>query len=341
MKAIVKPQTGPGLEIQDVPMPTIGIDDVLVKITKTAICGTDVHIDIYDAWAQKTLNPPLVIGHEFVGVIEEVGSNVKGFSVGERVSGEGHLVCGVCKACRSERHHLCPNTKGIGVQCNGAFAEYLSMPARNIWSADPSISDDVMACFDPLGNAVHSCLHFDLVGKDVLITGAGPIGCMSAAIAKQAGARHVVVTDINPYRMELAKKMGASVVLDDRKVDLRDVVKDLGLEYGFDVGLEMSGSPRAFTEMLEVVRSGANVVLLGIIPDGTPIDWTKVIFKNLTIKGTYGREIYRTWYQTTALINAGLDIVPLITHKFHYTDFRKGFDLMRSGESGKVILDWT
>ncbi len=340
MKALVKKKPEEGLWLEDVPMPEIGINDVLIKIEKTAICGTDVHIYNWDEWSQKTINPPMVIGHEFVGRIEKMGSNVHDFKIGDLVSGEGHIVCGRCRNCLAGRRHLCKDTKGVGVNRTGAFAEYLSIPVTNVWYCDENIPTDVLACFDPLGNATHTALEYDLVGEDVLVTGAGPIGIMSAAIAKKAGARHVVVTDINPHRLEMAKSMGVTLTVDVRNETIEDAAKKLGMVEGFDVGFEMSGNPLAFNSMIKNMCHGGKIALLGILPE-TSIDWDYVVFNGLTIKGIYGRRMYETWYKMTTLIQSGLDITPIITHSFKYTDFRQGFDVMRSGESGKVILDWT
>lgn len=339
MKAIVKKNPGPGLVMEDVPVPEIGINDVLIKITKTSICGTDVHIHNWDQWAQKTIKPPMTIGHEFVGTVAEIGSNVHDFEIGDLVSGEGHVVCGRCRNCLAGRRHLCKDPKGIGVNRDGAFAEYLAIPVTNVWYSDKSISTDWLSCFDPLGNAAHTALSYDLVGEDILITGAGPIGCMAAAIAKQIGARYVVVTDVNPYRLEIAKKMGATLTLDVRTEKIEDAQKKLGMKEGFDVGMEMSGSPDALGDMLKNMAHGSGIALLGILPP-TAIDWDYVVFNGLTIKGIYGRKMYETWYKVTMLIHCGLDIEPVITHRFHYTEFEKGFEVMKSGMSGKVILDW-
>jgi threonine 3-dehydrogenase len=340
MKALVKKKAEAGLWLDDVPVPEIGINEVLIKIQKTAICGTDVHIYNWDQWSQKTLKPPVIIGHEFVGTIEKLGSNVHDFDIGDLVSGEGHVVCGRCRNCLAGRRHLCREPSGIGVNRNGAYAEYLALPVTNVWYCDGTIDTEVLSCLDPLGNAAHTALSFDLVGEDVLITGAGPIGCMAVGIAKRAGARHVVITDINPYRLELAKKMGATMAVDVRKETIEDVQKKLGMHEGFDVGMEMSGSPDALRDMLKNMCHGGKIALLGILPQ-TKIDWDYVVFNGLTIKGIYGRKMYETWYKVTMLINCGLDIRPIITHRFHYTEFEKGFAEMRSGNSGKVILDWT
>ncbi len=340
MRAIAKLTPGPGLQMTEVPIPEPGINDVLIKIKKTSICGTDVHIYNWDNWAEKTIKAPMVIGHEFVGTIEAVGSNVLAFKPGDLVDGEGHIVCGVCRNCLAGRRHLCKDTKGVGVNRQGAFAEYLCIPATNAVHVDPAIPLDVLSCFDPLGNAVHTALQFDLIGEDVLITGAGPIGCMATAIAKQVGARKVVVTDVNPDRLALAKRMGATRTVDVSKEKLPDVQQELGMKEGFDIGLEMSGNPRALADMIDNMSHGGRIALLGIMPGAAAIDWNKVVFNMLTIKGIYGREMYETWYKMTALIQSGLDISPVITHRFHYTEFQQGFDLMRSGKSGKIVLNW-
>jgi threonine 3-dehydrogenase len=341
VKAIVKKEAAPGLWLDDVPEPEIGIDDVLIRIRKASICGTDVHIYNWDEWARKTIPVPLVIGHEFVGVVEAVGSNVRDFHPGELVSGEGHLVCGRCRNCLAGRRHLCKDTSGVGINRAGAFAELLAIPVNNVWLADPSIPLEVISCFDPLGNATHTALSFDVLGEDVLITGAGPIGIMATAIAKHAGARYVVVTDVNPYRLELARKMGATLALDVRTEKLEDAQKELGMKEGFDVGLEMSGSAEAFNQMLRNMCHGGKIALLGILPPDTAIDWNLVIFNGLWIKGVYGREMYETWYKMTSMLQTGLDISPVITHRFHFSEFEWGFEAMRSGHSGKVILDWS
>jgi threonine 3-dehydrogenase len=340
MRALVKKYDRPGLWMDEVPVPTIGIDDVLIKIKKTAICGTDLHIYNWDEWAKKTVPCPMVVGHEYVGVIAAVGANVKGFELGELVSGEGHIVCGHCRNCRAGRLHLCKNTMGVGVNRPGAYAEYLSLPASNVWRCDTRIPEEVLACFDPFGNAVHTTLTYNLVGEDVLITGAGPIGIMAVAVAKHAGARNVVITDINPYRLELAKKMGATRAVNVKNEKLKDVMKDLGMTEGFDVGLEMSGNKQAFGDMLEHMIPGGNIAMLGILPNGTGIDWDQVVFKSLNIKGIYGRKMFETWYQMTVLVQSGLDIRPMITHRLSVKDFEKGFELMNSGQSGKVVLSW-
>jgi threonine 3-dehydrogenase len=340
MRAIAKLRPGSGLELIEAPVPEPGINDVLIRVKKTSICGTDVHIYNWDAWAQQTIKPPMIIGHEFVGVIEEVGANVRGFKRGDLVDGEGHIVCGRCRNCLAGRRHLCKDTKGVGVNRDGAFAEYLCLPATNAVHVDPSISLDVLSCFDPLGNAVHTALQYDLVGEDVLITGAGPIGCMAAAIARQAGARKVVVTDVNAARLALAQRMGATRVVDVTKEKLPDVQKELGMKEGFDVGLEMSGNPAALSDMIDNMFHGGRIALLGIMPQKAAIDWNKVVFNMLTIRGVYGREMYETWYKMTALIQSGLDISPVITHRFSFTEFEHGFELMRSGKSGKIVLSW-
>jgi threonine 3-dehydrogenase len=340
MKALVKMYDKPGLWLDEVPIPEIGINDVLIKIHKTSICGTDVHIYNWDTWAQKTIKTPMIIGHEWVGTVEKMGSNVHDLHIGELVSGEGHLVCGHCRNCLAGRRHLCMYTRGVGVNRDGAFAEYLSMPASNIWVCDPSIPEEILSCFDPFGNAVHTALTYDLLGEDILITGAGPIGIMSVAVAKHAGARYVVITDINPYRLELAQKMGATRVMDARKEKLSDIMKELGMKEGFDVGLEMSGNAEAFNEMIQVMCHGAKIALLGILQSEAKIDWDTVVFNGLTIQGIYGRQIFETWYKMTSMIQTGLDISPIITHRFNFKDFREGFELMRLGKSGKVILDW-
>ncbi len=340
MKALVKSKAEEGLWLEDVPKPTAGPGEVLIKIKKTSICGTDLHIWKWDKWAQRTIPVPMTIGHEFCGEIAEVGAGVHDFTVGERVSGEGHIVCGHCRNCLAGRRHLCPNTKGVGVNRTGAFAEYLSIPAVNAYKIHPSIPDDIASTFDPLGNAVHTALSFDLVAEDVLITGAGPIGCMAAAVAKFAGARNIVVTDVNPYRLDLAKKRGASRVVDVSKENLHDVKAELGMTEGFDIGLEMSGHPSGLNDMLEHSSNGAKISLLGIFPEKVTIGWDRIIFKGLILKGIYGREMFETWYKMSSMVRAGLDISPVITHRFHYTDFAKGFEQMLSGQSGKIVLDW-
>ena len=341
MKALCKLTPGQGLTLADVAMPEIGHNDVLIKINKTAICGTDIHIWNWDAWAQKTIPVPMHVGHEYVGTIVDMGSEVQGFKVGDRVSGEGHITCGHCRNCRAGRRHLCRNTSGVGVNRPGAFAEYLVLPAFNAFPIPDSISDDLASIFDPFGNAVHTALSFNMVGEDVLITGAGPIGIMAVAIAKHVGARHVVITDVNDYRLNLARQMGATRAVNVTHENPQDVMHELGMTEGFDVGLEMSGNPRAFSTMLEIMQHGGKVALLGIPPADTAIDWNHVIFKGLEIKGIYGREMFETWYKMVALIQSGLDITPIITHHFPISDYEQGFAAMLSGQSGKVILDWT
>ena len=340
MKAIVKTERGPGLRLADVPIPECGINDVLIRVERTSVCGTDVHICDWNPWAQKTVEPPLVIGHEFVGTIETIGSNVHDFKPGDVVSGEGHLVCGRCRNCLAGRRHLCRSTRGIGVNRDGSFAEHLSLPVTNVWYADPHIPRDVIAIFDPFGNAVHTALAYDVLGEDVLITGAGPIGIMATAVVKHAGARYVVVTDVNPYRLGLARKMGATLTLDVRTEKIADAQKKLGMKEGFDVGLEMSGQPAAFREMLDNMCHGGKVALLGIHDREMAIDWNEVIFNGLTITGIYGREMYETWYKMTSMIQTGLDISSVITHRFRYTEFEQAFEVMRAGTCGKVILEW-
>jgi len=340
MKALVKSKAEIGLWLEDVPVPAIGINDVLIEILRTGICGTDLHIYDWDAWAQKTIPVPMVVGHEFVGRIVELGSNVHDFRLGDFVSGEGHVVCGRCRNCLAGRRHLCKDTKGVGVNRSGAFAEYLSLPMTNVWHHEGDIARDVQSIFDPLGNAVHTALQFPVLGEDVLITGAGPIGIMAVKVVKHAGARNVVITDVNPYRLELAKKMGATLAVDVRNRDLASVQKELGMKEGFDVGLEMSGNPIAFRDMLANMCHGGKIAMLGIPNKELAIDWNIVIFNMLTIKGIYGREMYETWYKMSVIVGSGLDISPVITHRFHYTEFEKGFEAMHSGQSGKVILTW-
>jgi len=340
MKALVKREAKPGLWLEDVPVPEIGINDVLIRVDRTGICGTDLHIEKWDAWAQKTIPVPMVVGHEFVGEVVAVGSNVNDFFPGEVVSGEGHVVCGRCRNCLAGRRHLCKATSGVGVNRPGAFAEFLALPQGNVWHQARGIDRDVAAIFDPLGNAVHTALSFDLLGEDVLVTGAGPIGIMAVAVARHAGARHVVITDMNPYRLDLAKRMGATVALDVRSGDLTRVMADLDMREGFDVGLEMSGSPAALRQMLGAMCHGGKIAMLGIPSEPIAIDWNTVVFNMLTIKGIYGREMYETWYKMTVMIQSGLDVAPVITHRFHYTEFEKGFAAMKSGDSGKVILSW-
>ncbi len=341
MKALVKRHAAPGLWLEDVPAPKPGLNDVLIRVHKTGICGTDLHIHKWDAWAQRTIPVPMVVGHEFVGEAVEVGANVNDFFPGEIVSGEGHVVCGRCRNCLAGRRHLCADTKGIGVNRPGAFAEFLVLPMTNVWHHKPGVDPEVASIFDPFGNAVHTALSFPVLGEDVLITGAGPIGIMAAAVVRHAGARFVVITDVNEYRLDLARKLGATVALNAKTGNLRDVQKQLGMTEGFDVGLEMSGNPAAFRDLIENICHGGKIAMLGIPSEPIAIDWNKVVFNMLTIKGIYGREMYETWYQMSVMLQSGLDIRPVITHRFHYTEFEKGFDAMKSGNSGKVILDWT
>lgn len=340
MRALVKKYPKPGLWLDEVPVPEMGINDVLIKVHKTAICGTDLHIWDWNAWAQKTIPVPMVIGHEFVGRVEAIGSNVADLKIGDIVSGEGHLVCGRCRNCLAGRRHLCKDTKGIGVNRTGAFAEYICIPVTNVWHADQSIPMEVLSIFDPFGNATHTTLAFPVLGEDVLITGAGPIGIMATAIARHAGARHIVTTDMNPYRLDLAKKMGATVALNVKERTLADVRRELGMKEGFDVGLEMSGNGSAFKEMLDNMCHGGKIAMLGIPSGDLAIDWNQVIFNMLTIKGIYGREMYETWYLMQSMIKTGLDITPVITHRMHYTEFETAFEAMGSGNAGKVILNW-
>ena len=340
MKSLVKAHREPGIWMQDTAEPEVGHNDLLIKIRKTAICGTDMHIYNWDEWSQKTIPVPMVVGHEYVGEVVGMGQEVAGFKIGDRVSGEGHITCGHCRNCRAGRRHLCRNTEGVGVNRAGAFAEYLVIPAFNAFRIPDKISDDMASIFDPFGNAVHTALSFDLVGEDVLITGAGPIGIMAAAVAKHVGARHVVITDLNPYRLELAEKMGATRAVNVGTTSLKDVMNELGMTEGFDVGLEMSGVPAAFRDMLDKMNNGGKVAMLGIPPTDVAVDWNQVIFKGLTIKGIYGREMFETWYKMASLLQSGLDISPVITHQYSIDDFQKGFDTMGSGQSGKVILNW-
>jgi threonine 3-dehydrogenase len=341
LKALVKSQDAPGLWLEDIPEPTIGINDVLIRVTHTGICGTDVHIYNWDDWARATIPVPMAIGHEFVGEIVAVGSNVIDFHPGEVVSGEGHVVCGRCRNCLAGRRHLCAHTRGVGVNRPGAFAEYIALPMSNIWRHNPGINREVAAIFDPFGNAVHTALSFPVLGEDILITGAGPIGVMAAAVVRHAGARFVVVTDVNPYRLELAREMGATLAVNPSDTSLTDVQTQLGMQEGFDVGLEMSGNPSAFHDMIANMSHGAKIAMLGIPSQEMPIDWRHVIFSMLTIKGVYGREMYETWYKMTVMLESGLDITSVITHRFCFRDFQQGFEVMQSGKSGKVILDWT
>jgi len=341
MKALVKKSAGPGLTMMDKPIPSIGPKDVLVKIEKTAICGTDMHIYHWDEWAAKTIPVPMTIGHEFYGRIVAFGQDVTGFELGQRVTGEGHLVCGQCRFCRTGRAHLCPDTKGIGVHVDGAFAEYLLLPASNIIPLPDEISDTLSAILDPLGNATHTALSFNLVGEDVLISGAGPIGIMAVAVARHAGARRIVITDMNPYRLNLAKTMGADMALDISQSNLCDAMKTLNISDGFSLGMEMSGNPQAFSDMIHHLQHGAGLALLGIPPQHVPVDWHQVIFKCLRIQGIYGRKMYDTWYKMMAMLQSGLNLQPMITHQFSYADYQYAFDCMASGQSGKVLIDWT
>lgn len=341
MKALAKLEAKPGIWMTQVPEPDVGPNDVCIKIRKTAICGTDMHIYNWDDWSAKTVPVPMVVGHEYVGEVVAIGAEVRGFEIGDRVSGEGHLTCGHCRNCRAGRRHLCRNTTGIGVNVQGAFAEYLVLPAFNAFKIPDNISDDLAAIFDPFGNAVHTALSFDLVGEDVLITGAGPIGIMAAAVARHVGARHVVITDVNEYRLALAEKMGVSYALNVQKENLSDVMSRLGMTEGFDVGLEMSGVASAFGDMLTNMNNGGKIALLGIPPDNMSIDWNAVIFKGLQLKGVYGREMFETWYKMASLLQGGLDLTPIITHQFGVQDFQTGFDVMASGQSGKVLLEWS
>ena len=340
MKALRKSHAEPGLWLENEPLPAVGVNDVLIKVKRTGICGTDLHIYHWDAWAQKTIPVPLTVGHEFVGEIVEVGANVTDFFPSEIVSGEGHVVCGRCRNCLAGRRHLCKDTSGVGVNRPGAFAEYIALPMTNVWHHRPGIDLDVAAIFDPFGNAVHTALSFPVLGEDVLVTGAGPIGIMAAAVARHAGARFVVVTDINEYRLELARKMGATVALNVKHGSLSDVQAQLGMQEGFDVGLEMSGSPAALQSMIGSLCHGGKIAMLGIPSGPIDVDWNKVVFNMLTIKGIYGREMYETWYKMSVMLQSGLDITPVITHRFPVADWEQGFEVMSSGQSGKVILDW-
>jgi threonine 3-dehydrogenase len=341
MKALVKSRAAPGIWLEEVPVPEIGPNDLLIRLRKTSICGTDIHIYNWDEWAQRTIAIPTVLGHEFMGEVSAVGSAVTGFRPGDRVSGEGHITCGHCRNCRAGKRHLCHNAEGIGVRRPGCFAEYLCLPAVNAFKLPDGVGDDVASVLDPLGNATHAALSFDLVGEDVLITGAGPIGVMAAAIARHVGARHVVVTDLNDYRLELARRMGATRVLNVRAGSIEETMSELGMTEGFDVGLEMSGSPDALRALLRTMNHGGRVALLGIPPGDTAIDWNQVIFKGLLLKGIYGREIFETWYKMAAMLQNGLDIGPVLTHRFPASEYERAFEVMRTGRSGKVILDWT
>jgi threonine 3-dehydrogenase len=340
MQALVKKKREPGLWLDEVPVPGVGINDVLIKIHKASICGTDVHIWNWDAWSQKTIPVPMTVGHEFVGTVAALGNNVTDLEIGDVVSGEGHIVCGRCRNCLAGRRHLCYKTSGVGVNRPGAFAEYLCIPVTNVWHADPAIPMDLLAIFDPFGNATHTALSFPVLGEDVLITGAGPIGIMATAIVRHAGARHVVVTDMNPYRLELAKRMGATLAHNIQDGPVADVQKTLGMREGFDVGLEMSGSGDALKEMLANMCHGGKIALLGLPTKEMSFDWNTVIFNMITLKGIYGREMYETWYMMQSMLQTGLDISPIITHRFHYTQFEEAFEVMRSGNAGKVVMDW-
>ena len=341
MQALVKREAKPGLWLEEVPVPEMGINDVKIRVDRASICGTDIHIYKWDEWAAKTIPVPMVIGHEFVGEIVDVGGNVRDFTPGMLVSGEGHVTCGLCRNCLAGRRHLCAHTSGVGVNRTGCFADYIVLPMTNVWHHDEAIDRDVACIFDPFGNAVHTALSFPLLGEDVLVTGAGPIGIMAAAVAVHAGARYTVITDVNPYRLELARKLGVTLAVDVSQRSLGDVQKELGMKEGFDVGMEMSGNPRAFRDMLANLAHGAKVAMLGIPAGGEmSIDWNTVIFNMLTIKGIYGREMYETWYKMTVMLQSGLDIKPVITHRFPYAQFLEGFELMASGASGKIILNW-
>jgi threonine 3-dehydrogenase len=340
VKALAKLKAEPGIWMTDVPEPVCGHNDLRIRIRKTAICGTDTHIFNWDAWSRATIRVPMVIGHEYVGEVVEVGQEVGGFKVGERVTGEGHITCGYCRNCRAGRRHLCRNTVGVGVNRQGCFAEYLVIPAFNAYRLPDAVSDDLASIFDPFGNAVHTALSFDLVAEDVLITGAGPIGIMAVAVARHCGARHVVITDVNEYRLALARRMGATLAINVNERSLESVMEELGMTEGFDVGLEMSGVPSAFRAMLETMNHGGRVAVLGIPPGEMSLDWSRIIFKGLTIKGIYGREMFETWYRMSGLIQSGLDLDPVITHRLPLSRFLEGFETMASGQSGKIILDW-
>ncbi len=344
MKALIKAKREEGIWLADTARPKIGLNDVLIKVKRTAICGTDIHIYNWDAWARATIPVPMTVGHEFAGEVLEIGSEVHPehatFKIGDRVSAEGHVTCGYCRNCRAGKRHLCRNTVGVGVNRPGSFAEYVAVPAFNVYKLPDDVCDDMGAIFDPYGNATHTALAFDLVGEDVLITGAGPIGIMACAIAQFAGARHVVVTDVNDYRLDLAAKMGATRTVNVQNGSLQDTMSELKMTEGFDIGLEMSGAPSAFQAMLETMNHGGKIAMLGLMPNGAGIDWDKVIFKGLEIKGIYGRRMFETWYKMGAMLQAGLDLSPILTHRFKIDDYQKGFDVMRSGQSGKVILEW-
>lgn len=340
MHALVKARAAVGIDLQDIPKPVVGPNDVMIRVKRTAICGTDMHIYNWDAWAQKTIPVPMAVGHEYCGVIVEVGSEVSGFSPGDRVSGEGHITCGYCRNCRAGRRHLCRNTVGVGVNRPGSFAEYVVIPAFNAFKLPAAIDDEIASILDPLGNAVHTALAFDVVGEDVLITGAGPIGIMAAAIVRFIGARNVVITDVNDYRLELARKMGATLALNVTRDSLDDAMKQLGMQEGFDVGLEMSGNAAAMRDMLRTLHHGGSMAMLGIPSTEVAVDWNQIVFKGLTIKGIYGREMFETWYKMAALLQSGLNIRPVITHRFPYTEYQKAFEIMGAGQSGKVVMNW-
>ena len=340
MKAIVKRTAGPGLELQSVDVPKCGTNDVLIRVKMTGVCGTDLHIYNWDEWAQRTIKPPLVIGHEFVGEIVAMGPGVKGYALGDRVTGEGHLTCGICRNCRAGKRHLCHRTTAIGIHRDGAFAEYLVLPEFNVWPLHPKIPTEVATFFDPLGNATHCALSFGMTGEDVLITGAGPIGVMAVAICRFVGARHIVITDVNNYRLELAKRMGASRVVNVTEGRIEQSIRDLQMSNGFDIGLEMSGSPSAFRDMVRTMYHGGRIALLGFLPQSTQINWDEVIFKGLLIKGIYGRELFETWYKMAQMLTSGLDVSPVITHRFRVDEFQKAFSIIQSGNCGKVLLDW-
>ena len=340
MKALVKSKAEPGLWLEDVPVPEAGVNDVLIRVDRTSICGTDLHILKWDAWAARTIPAPMVIGHEFVGEVAAVGSNVSDFHPGQLVSAEGHMVCGRCRNCLAGRRHLCAHTSGVGVNRPGCFAEYISVPMANVWAHKPSIDRDIACIFDPFGNAVHTALSFQVLGEDVLITGAGPIGLMAAAVVRHAAARHVVITDVNPWRLELARQMGVTLAVNPGETNLKDVQKQLGMTEGFDVGLEMSGHPAAFRNMLDNMCHGSKIAMLGIPSEDMAIDWNTLIFNMITIKGIYGREMYETWYKMTVMLESGLDISKVVTHRFHYTDYKQAFDVMLTGNAAKVILKW-
>lgn len=340
MKALVKTKATPGIWLKDVPQPTVGNNDVLIKVKMTAICGTDIHIHQWDTWAQQHVPVPLTIGHEFVGEIAEIGSEVKQFKIGDRVAGEGHIACGFCRSCRAGRRHICRKNESVGVTRNGCFAEYIVIPATNAYALPATLPDNQAAILDPLGNAAHTALSFDLVGEDVLITGAGPVGMMAVAVARHVGARHIVVTDVNPYRLDIAKKLGASLAIHPKTTSLAEAMNALGMREGFDVGLEVSGNASAFSNMLQHMNHAGKISLLGFLPAETQIDWSLIILKGLQLKGIYGREMFETWYKMICMLQSGLNIVPVITHQFHYTEYQKAFEIMRSGQSGKVIMCW-